>query len=299
MKTLKEFEEFVRNRPVPDTPGVYKLTIYKWNKHYPPKDGRYEAIPLTVEDSNDNEVSGFCWRFPFTDDGRNQADYEYHPTFEQAHEAMMGYVGGENIYGFCIDRLGYGPLGNHDWYVAYWSYDATGHEFDHSSCSSYHYNQPGIYGKFLGRFPEEIPFKEGDIVQIVVGLHNNLGKLFYYSTLGVVAGTPRTVKDYWEGYVEYMKNGGDEHKYFEEPDHAGTDEEEYFIMYGPFDDDQHNFTFRGAREVRLPAYPVPDNVRETLMGYYQEYQKYFEDEEKRYNEEHKEYEKDDKQESIK
>lgn len=273
MKTLKEFEEFVRNRPVPDTPGVYKLTIYKW--HGSSEDRLYNAMPLTVEDFDGNEVSGFCWRFPFAD-GYDEPDYEYHSTFEQAHEAMMGYVGGEDIYGFCINRLGYGPLGNHDWYMAYWSYDAKGHEFDHSSCSSYHYRQPGIYGKYLGRFPEEIPFKEGDIVQIVTSLHNHWGKLVDHATLGVVVGTPRTVKDYWEGYVEYMKNGGDEHEYFENPDHSGTDEEEYFIMYGPLDANMHNFTFRGAREVRPPAYPVPDDVRETLMEYYQDYLQYLE-----------------------
>lgn len=267
MMTLKEFEHFVRNRSEPDTLGPYKLIVYKWNKHASQGNGRYGEMTCTVK-SEGKDIVGFCWCFPY-----DKPDYEYHPTFKKAHESMMKNVGGKDIYGFCIKRLGYGPLGNQDWYVAYWSYDAAGHEFDHSSCSSYHYMQPGIYGKFLGRFPDEIPFRKGDIVQIVTSPY---GERRDYATLGVVIETPCTVEECWKAYASYMEDGGDEHEYFEQSLFSGADDDEYFILYGPFDRNLQNTMFCMTVIVRPPAYPVPNEARETLIGYYQEYQKYIE-----------------------
>lgn len=267
MMTFNEFEGFVRNRPKPDTPGVYKLFIYRWNKHHCQEDEKYEAMTRTVNAGDNKEVTGILWRSPYTF-LHLEPDYEYHPTFEQAHAAMMGYVGEKDTYGFCIMHLGYGPLGNNECYVSYCSYDAEGKEYDHSSCSSYHYGQPGIYGKFLGRFPEEIPFKEGEIVQILTNLE---GGCRDYVTLGVVVNTPRTIKDQWESYCNYIKKGGTEHEYFESPRCYGADDDEYFILFGPNDHFWQNTAFRMAVNVWPPAYPVPDKVRESLMGYYRDF----------------------------
>lgn len=269
MMTYKEFESFLRNRPVPDTPSFYKLTIYKWHKPWEGElHGRYEAAPLTVTDEG-KEVSGFRWRFPFTE-GYKEPDYEYHPTFEEAHTAMMGYVAAKDkdTYGFCIDRLGYGPQGNHDWYISYRQYDAEGREVGRSCCSSYHYRLPGIHGNFLGRLPEEITFKEGDIVQVVISLFEDKRD---YATLCVVIGTPRTVKEYYELYREHIEQGGFEYNFFYAPDTLGADADEYFVLFGPYSKDLRFTTFPMAVNVRPPGFPVPDDVRETLMKYYHDY----------------------------
>lgn len=278
--TYEEFEEFVRNRPQPDTPGFYKL----WRLRCKATD--YERHEVKGESLNYKiPYKGFLWRFPIKD--WHHMEFVYYPTFEEAYRAMMDnevvdnsivYSNSQQEYtfGYHISRLGFGPHGTRDFYIQYWKYDSNQVEYDRSSCSSYHFNMPGIYGKFLGRFPKNIRFQEGDIVEISVSRFEDAGKC--YSTLGIVIGTPRTVRQQWEweeaGINELAEKGAPNpiEKYFEKPDCWGVDIEEYFILYGPYEESMRFATFEHPQEVRPPSFDVPEEAKETLMKYYNEYQ---------------------------
>lgn len=276
----EDFEEFVRNRPQPNNPGVYKLWRFRcaavgYDCH------EVKGVSLNT----DIAFNGYMWRFPIRP--LNEMEYEYYPTFEEAYTSMMERDGlndgGPYPYPkptctFCyqITRLGFGPLGRRDLYLQYWQYDADRREFDQSSCSSYHWGQPGIYGKFLGRLQDQIHFKKGDIVEIGVSRYEDKGK--WYSTLGVVIGLPRSVKDVWDtindDLSDHVAKGNSIESFFSEPDQGGVDSEEYFILYGPYDESLRYTTFRHPIEVRPPSFPVPDKARAELTKYYNEYRAY-------------------------
>lgn len=255
----EEFRQLACCRPYPDTPGFYKL---EWFKHK--SDAQY--LPNEILD-------GVIWEYQ----GLSICDignYEYYPSFGDAHQAMKRKVGTEGIDGFVIRKLGYGPQGIKDFYIYFTSYDGEGTQILQSVCSSYHYNQPGLAGKFIGRDEKTTHFKLGDIVQYDRCERNSMWKK---CTLGIVVGLPRSVEDYWELYEEDVEELGRQEadkKWFEEPSIAGSDDDEYFIQFGPFEPVMHNFTFRNAVGIRLPALTVPDNVRASLIGYYKDYMDY-------------------------
>lgn len=274
--TLEDFERFVRNRPLPDTPGFYKL----WRL----RSGAtgYTRHDIDYHDAVDNEtVKGSVWRFPV----RPSCDmeYEYHPTFEDAYRSMTTPSridneivccgsGPEHIIGYRICRLGFGPHGTRDFYIEYSNYDGMFREYDRSSCSSYHWNTPGIYGKYLGRFPEQIAFRQGDIVETCMSRFEDGG--MEYSALGVVVGIPWTVEEVWERIrddVNSLDCNNRLEAYFEAPDHGGVDVEEYFILYGPVNESLTYATFRHPSEVRPPSFDVPAEAVETLRRYYDRY----------------------------
>lgn len=161
-----------------------------------------------------------------------------------------------NTFGYQISRLGFGPHGTRDFYIQYWMYDSEQKELDRSSCSSYHWNMPGVYGKFLGRLPEDIRFREGDIVEISISRGKDVGKCC--STLGVIIGTPLTVREQWEQAKDGINRLAEEgepnpiEKYFEAPDCRGVDIEEYFILYGPYEEPMMYAAFQHPQEVRPP-----------------------------------------------
>ncbi len=273
----KDFEAFVRNRPVPDTPGFYKLWRLKC------EDKGYECHEVEGLSLNYRiPYKGKQWRFEILP--WRHMEFEYYPTFEEAHTAMMEDWGeDEEIYfkntklnytfGYQISRLGFGPHGTRDFYVEYWKYDHNKKEYDRSSCSSYHWNLPGVYGKFLGRLPEQIRFRKGDLVEISRSSHEEKGMVF--SVLGVVIGQPRTVKDEW-GYLKSSINklaekGVPIEKAFEEPDQWGVDNEEYFVLFGPYEESMLHAEFIHPQEVRPPSFPVPKEARETMKQYYKDY----------------------------
>lgn len=278
--TYKDFEKFVRNRPQPDNPSFYKLRRYQCTATgY----DRHEVKRISL--NKDILFKGYMWRFPIR--SLNEMEYEYYPTFEEAYTSMMERDGlnessshpyPKPTYTFCyqITSLGFGPHGRRDFYLQYWQYDADRRQFDWSSCSSFHWGQPGIYGKFLGRSPEEIPFKVGDIVEIGVSRFEDKGK--WYSTLGVMIGLPRSVNNIWDAINDDLNNhvakGNSIESFFYEPDHNGVDGEEYFILYGPYDESLRYTTFRHPIEVRPPSFPVPDKARAELTKYYNEYRAY-------------------------
>lgn len=269
--TYEDFDRFVRNRPQPDTPGFYKLWRLQCNAiGYE----RHEVKSLNM--NNEEPIKGYMWRFPIKP--FEEMEFEYYPNFEEAYASMMTRDRIDDCesnitFGYQISRLGFGSLSTRDYYVRYWMYDSDRKEYDRSSCSSYHWNQPGIYGKFLGRLPEEMHFKEGDIVEISTSRAEDKGK--WYSTLGVVIGTPRSVKEIWNHLEDelnhHVASGNTIESYFDEPDHDGVDGEEYFILTGPYDEFERYTTFRHPIEVRPPSFLVPDEARDELLKYFKDY----------------------------
>ncbi len=254
-----KYQDFVglacyRRRP--DTPGFYKLERFD---HAP--DATY--VPRAVD-------GGYIWSY----DERllsEVSNYEYYPTFDEAHDAMMSKIGKDGAYAFVIRKLGYGPSGTKDFYIHFTSYDANGEEILHSVCSSYHYNLPGVAGKFLGRDDATVRFNFGDIVQID---QYGCGLKWKQGTLGIVVGLPWSPKEFWELYEEDLRKLGPEladDRWFEQPSTTGSDDDEYFIQIGPYDGAMSNFTFRNAIDIHLPALPIADTITESLRGYYRNY----------------------------
>lgn len=272
--TLEDYQRFVLNRPTPDTPGFYKLWRLKC------KDTGY--IRTEIEYQDDEKVTvGAMWRFPISP--LSEMEYEYHPTFEAAFDSMSlpSRIDDKIVYqdstvnyvfGYRIHRLGYGPHGTRDFYIEYRHYDRFRKEYDRASCSSYHWNTPGIFGKYLGRIPEQMPFKIGDFVEIGVSRFEDKGK--EYSVLGVVIGIPKTEEEVWECISEDVNSLNSEkpiETYFETPDQLGVDDEEYFILYGPANNSLNYAAFRHLSEVRPPTFEIPQEAKETLITYFNEY----------------------------
>ena len=269
MKTrwsYSDFEDFVLNRLEPDTPCFYKLVRFTCDADgYTHREVKGIALP------GYETVRGLQWAFPV---GRfSEMDYEYYPTLEDAQKALS-IPSAKRVFGYQISRLGYGRQGRNDYFVQYWSYDSDGRLFDRSSCSSYHWNTPGTAGKFFGRLPEQIAFREGEVVEICVSSQEEPGRFF--ATLGVVVTEPKSVKNVWEvigrEINSNLRQGISVEKTLEDPDRNGVDGEEYFILYGPVDESLSFATFRHPIEVRPPSFPVSKEAYETLMKYFNDYQ---------------------------
>lgn len=274
--TLEDYKKYVRNRPIPDTFGFYKIWRLKC------KDTGYICHEIEyIDEDSEKVVTGLQWRFPIP--SLSEMEFEYYPTFDEAYAAMtkpsciessIAYKDSElkHTFGYQISRLGYGSHGTRDFYIDYRHYDRFHNEYDRATCSSYHWNTPGIYGKFLGRFPEQIAFKNGDLVEIGVSRYEDDNK--EYSVLGVVIGTPLTVEEVWDSICDEINKQDCENpieSYFEAPDMCGVDVEEYFILYGPVNESLSYATFRHPSEVRPPSFEVPKKAKETMKKYYDEY----------------------------
>jgi hypothetical protein len=118
----------------------------------------------------------------------------------------------------------------------------------------YHEGTPGIYGKFLGRFPEDIRFHPGDIVEAPV---KPWSAKFTCHALGIVVKSPMTVEQMYRPYF----NIDDDY-----PDENGADC--YTICFAP-SDSHSGWSCRSipADKVRTPAFEVPDEARKCLMQY--------------------------------
>ena len=245
--TLAEFENFVASRPQPDEPGFYSLVVYR---RAPWGSAGYERVLETW-----NNPQGLpLWRFLIE---RPERGMEHYATLHDAHAAMVSYAGEEDIYKFVIMRRCFGAKGLGWFYVEYWKYDAAGREYERSACSSAHYGTRTIYGQFLGRFPHQMAYRPGDIVQFGYNYRDG----HEYETLAVVVGQPRSVAecmDYYQSLDEIPTS----------KINAGSDDDEYFLMFGPHNDTMVNYTFVNTFDISRPALPVPDEAHAALMSYF-------------------------------
>lgn len=128
MMTFEEFKEMVRTRPMPDTPGCYRLTMLR------------------------------------TDNARVESGY--YATKEDAEAEMLKRACDDKELTFKIDRIGFGQMAPVQFPVEEWLYDCSGRLLEQASCSAYHYQQPGIYGKFFGYLSPRRPFMANEYVTV-------------------------------------------------------------------------------------------------------------------------------------
>lgn len=227
--TFEKFKDMVRNRPVPDTLGCYRLTIICAND-------KLEKSAL-------------------------------YPTFDEAYKAMHGIEKNGASQNFIIEHLGYGQIDSILFPVKVWMYDADFKLIQQQNYSSFHYHQPGIYGKFFGHLQDEVPYHNGDIVAI---RNSTKGRL-----PAIVVGEPW---DITHGYEEYcstvslcIRKGKSPSDWVNEQRFSGCDDDEYFLQYGPYDEMMRNFTFAHPMQI-LPA---PSNIskeeKDLLMQWYMDY----------------------------
>ena len=259
-RSLSEFEEMVFNRPAPDMPGYYRLTVWRYSSECK----GYYSFKL-VKSSYRMPVCEHSWmgRLPET---------SIFTSLEDAVAAMERIAGQSDILAFEIAKFPYGDMADNHFSIDSLQYDSYGRFVQRGSCSAYHYEKPGIYGKFFGHFPERMPYNLGDIVTIIIQERKNSMK---YAVLGVVAMHPKTIK---EGYSEYkralkrwVKDGNTPETWLDMPGYSGSDEDEYFIQFGAMDKYMQKFTFINPMSVMPAPDNLPDKVKADLMKWYGEY----------------------------
>jgi hypothetical protein len=252
--TLEEYKSLVKNRPEPDTPGFYGLGVLN-SYSFEAQKGKYstDVINASTKECRKGVASYKVWRY-----ASSYCTLEYYATFEEAYQAMHTFKERARtpfvITGYVISRFGFGPSKSNSKSVSYRTYDAQCREICHSVHSLYHEGTPGIYGKFLGRFPEDIRFNPGDIVEVPV---KHWSDNFKGHALGIVVKSPMTVEQMYRPYF----NVDDDY-----PDEIGTDC--YTICFAP-SDSHSGWSCRSipADKVRTPAFEVPEEARKCLMQY--------------------------------
>lgn len=227
--SFEEFKDMIRNRPIPDTPGCYRLTIICAN-------GKTEQQAL-------------------------------YPTLEDAYGTMRGIVKDGDSLCFIIEHLGYGQISSTPFPVRAWMYDSDGNLMQQQSYSAFHYHQPGIYGKFFGHLRDELPYHNGDIVAI---RNPEKGRL-----LSIVVGEPW---DITHGYEEYcstvsrcIRKGKSASDWVNEQNFSGSDDDEYFLQHGPYDEMMRNFTFAHPMQIIPAPSDISIEEKNSLMQWYADY----------------------------
>lgn len=275
---FEEFKEMVRNRPVPDTPGYYRLSVcvydpehfYPENKtHTVRKDGH---TPMMFQKNKLLGIDDVGHAYMIDVDSPPMgADFA---TFKEAKTRMLELVGGRNIFAFKIERLGFGQLAHNRFPVECWMFDAKGEFVQQSSCSSFHYREPGIYGKFFGHDKSGLPYKRGEIVMIprCFGLYGS------QLVLGVVAETPMTLEEEYDSFqtklVQWVESGHSPESWVDNPDYPGSDDDEYFIQIGRYTAHMGNFHYIHLMDVYPAPKDLPDEILSDLKQWHECYSQF-------------------------
>ncbi len=248
--SLAEFENMVRNRPTPDMPSYYRLQVWSY-------DNGTTFSEEIVNDTPTYRLQVNC----------RQAEF---PSKEEALEAMsqIAVSGEENVCMFTLERLPFGVFDEEPFWLEAWTFDPAGNLIQEAPCSASHYHKAGIFGKFLGHLPEKIKCHKGDIVQIV---HKYFGDYKTYMTLGIVIDTPKEVSECFETYINaretWIKDGNKPKDWTEIKAYAGSDDDEMFIQFGPYDEDWRNFTFNSTMMVVQAPENLPDGIKTKLQAW--------------------------------
>lgn len=259
-RSLSEFEDMVLNRPAPDMPGYYRLTVWRYSS-----DCKGDYSFKRVKSSYRIPVCEHTWMGRLPETG-------IFTTLDDAIAVMKRLAGQPDILSFEIAKFPYGDMADNHFSIDSMQYDSNGRFMQRGSCSGYHYEKPGIYGKFFGHFPDKLPYKIGDIVTVLISERKDSMK---YVVLGVIVMHPKTIKD---GYAEYrralkawVKAGDTPETWLDMTGYSGSDEDEYFIQIGAMDKYMQKFTFINPMSVMPAPDNLPDKVKADLMKWYGEY----------------------------
>lgn len=232
MMTFEEFKEMVRKRPTPATPGCYRLTMLR------------------------------------TDNARVESGY--YATKEDAEAEMRKRACGDKELTFKIDRIGFGQMAPVQFPVEEWLYDCTGHLLEQAACSAYHYQQPGIYGKFFGHLSPRRPFMANEYVTV----RNLQGQ----SVLGVVVSEGLSLEYGYSNYQwaldAWVREGNQPEEWLNTTLFPGSDEDEYFVQFGPFTELMENFAFFHPMNMTPVQRILTDEETADLNRWHQDYLNY-------------------------
>lgn len=232
MMTFEEFKEMVRKRPTPATPGCYRLTMLR------------------------------------TDNARVESGY--YATKEDAEAEMRTRACGDKELTFKIDRIGFGQMAPVQFPVEEWLYDCTGHLLEQAACSAYHYQQPGIYGKFFGHLSPRRPFMANEYVTV----RNLQGQ----SVLGVVVSEGLSLEYGYSNYQwaldAWVREGNQPEEWLNTTLFPGSDEDEYFVQFGPFTELMENFAFFHPMNMTPVQRILTDEETADLNRWHQDYLNY-------------------------
>lgn len=255
MMNYEEFEDMVRQRPSPDTPGYYSLKVWT-----------YDNDTFSREDVNGQ----ITYRCPLS---VRQAEFS---TKEEAVAAMQDIIASsaEKVCMFRLSRLPFGRFDETPFWLEAWTFDAAGRIIQESPYSATHYNESGIDGKFFGYLPEKIRWRKGQIVSI---LHSYFQDSRYYATLAIVVDTPKDTAEGYEDYIyatqQWIRDGNSPATWLEMTGYPGSDDDEMFLQFGPYTEDCINFTFDNP----LVVFPAPadltGDVKAELRSWYDDYTK--------------------------
>jgi|GEM_PF-3066541 len=284
-----EFEAMVRNRPASERPGFYRLIVMT----YSPEPGQVyrENVTSKLSDAPSDPMAfqpvehngDVAFRLPVSDgiafcDDPLYADYAMR---EDAVAAMRALVGKRNIFAFLIKRLPFGQLTHRAFWIEAWMYDLNGKLVQKAACSAADYEKPGIQGKFFGHFPDELPYRKGDVVVVIRRFHKEPGM---YAVLGVIAEEPRDIANGYDYYRCTMKRrkrkGLPLDNWLDETKYIGSDDDEYFVQTCRYEEEMHDFAFYHPMDIYPLRDPIPDDVRDRLMDWHGQYLKAEENEKK-------------------
>ena len=236
--TFEEFKEMVHNRPTPDTPGCYRLTI--------------------LHTDNARVESGF------------------YATREDAEAEMQKRTCDDKELTFKIERIGFGQVAPIQFPVQEWLYDCNGRLLEQASCSAFHYQQPGIYGKFFGHvLSPRRPF----MVNQYVTVRNLQGK----SVLGIVVSEGLSLECGYSNYQaaldSWVREGNQPEEWVNTPLFPGSDEDEYLVQFGPFTEQMENFAFFHPMNMTPVQRMLSDEETADLKKWHRNYLDYLDSEE--------------------
>lgn len=282
-RSLRAFEKMVRERPVPDMSGYYRLTVRSYSpdprrsvrEYVNSLADRVSCEPIMLRERRHNHDHFFYMPGCSYNANIFHPEYADYSSLEESLKAMEQLVGKRNILTFEIRHQPFGQLSSTGTWTEAWMYDARGSLIQKSSCSELHDRKPGLYGKFFGHFPEELPYRKGDIV---IALNRNeilRGAPYRKAVLGVVAEEPCSISDAYKDFRTMIKKrirkGLPINDWVEETDYRGHSDDEYMILTGAFDGDFKNVSFHHPMDILPVRFPLLPEVTEHLKMYYMQY----------------------------
>lgn len=255
--TFAEYEDMVRNRPRPLTPGYYSLKIWSYDKSWQWKDV-FSRVVVDGMPSYRRRIS--CRQVEFK-------------TKEEAIKTMhtIAATDKSEICAFVIERLPFSMIGSTPLWLEAWSFDPNGNLIQEASCSAAHAYKSGIYGKFLGHLPEKVKWHNGDIVQV---FHHYHGDQNTYATLGVIDEVSESTEEVYNEYLfatrQVIRDGKQPAKWLESTVFNCINDDEMFIQFGPYRSDWQTFEFFNPMRVLPAPENLPEDVISELQTWYNE-----------------------------
>ncbi|MCH5233730.1 MAG: hypothetical protein J1E16_00410 [Muribaculaceae bacterium] len=243
--TKEEFYTLATNRPAITGDSIYKLTIREIDKN-------------TTGFKKDEKTGDWCYEIGTSHNWYTSKDKAVKYMLKYIQESDSHYR--KHIHSALIERIPANTLFEDGGQLEWWLYDKNGKEIDRSVCTWEINEEPSEASIFMGRLPEEIKFKMGDIVEIV-----DDNKVF----LSVINGLPSSIEEIWKLYEKRIRNNGnDKNKGVPLSLFDAMADMYFYIQANGFDPDTSPY------HISKPSFPVPEKAKEILTTRYDTWQSY-------------------------